>query len=159
MSINAILACDINGGIGNKNGLPWPRNKQDMKWFRDHTLGHVIVMGRGTWESIGSKSLPKRENIVISRNVIDVGMSLSGDMERIIEYISDLYPGLHIWIIGGADIFHQSMTYCDKLYLTRFNQEYECDTFISEDMINQFSIVDYEDKNNSNLTFQIRSRK
>ena len=66
--IAAMLAISENGAIGNNNELPWPRLEEDMKWFREHTKGHAVAMGRATWDSLPSRPLPSRANIVISRN-------------------------------------------------------------------------------------------
>jgi dihydrofolate reductase len=157
-SVNTILACDLNFGIGNENNLPWPKNDRDMRWFRDHTVGHVVVMGRKTWESIGSKPLPNRINVVItSKELEGPDMTISGDMEDIITQIKNKYPHLHIWIIGGSEIYFQAIPFCDKLYLTTFNQKYICDSYVETDIIVKFPVIEFweEDKE---MTFQIRKR-
>lgn len=139
MSINAILAHDDNYGIGKNGGLPWPNNSADMKWFRDCTIGHVVVMGRKTWESIGSKPLPSRVNVVISNQEFphpnDGGPDhvLSGNITEgkgIHILLNELYPDLKIWIIGGADIYKQTLHLCHNIYLTHIPGDYQCDTFI-----------------------------
>jgi dihydrofolate reductase len=157
MTVNAILACDLDFGIGNEGNLPWPKNERDMQWFRDHTLGHVVLMGRTTWESIGSKPLPKRQNVVVTSKTIDADFTMSGDMGQIIQYVKGLYDGLHIWIIGGADIYEQAIPYCDKLYLTKMNKKYKCDRYVESDIITKFPVIEHwsEDKE---MTFQIRRR-
>jgi len=66
MTINAILAHDEYYGIGKEGKLPWKHSPADMKWFRDCTKGHVVIMGRKTWESIRSTNLPGRINIVVT---------------------------------------------------------------------------------------------
>jgi dihydrofolate reductase len=158
MSINAILACDLNFGIGNEGNLPWPKNERDMAWFREQTLGHVVLMGRTTWESIGSKPLPKRENVVVTSKTLEsADVTMSGDMEAIIKYVKELYDGLHIWIIGGADIYQQAIPFCDKLYLTTINKAYTCDRYVESDIITKFPVIEYW-KEDEELTFQIRRR-
>lgn len=144
MSVNAILACDKNWGIGRNNGLPWPRNDYDMKWFRENTLDGVVVMGRKTWESIGSKPLPKRINIVVtSRDLINDGdtkpdATWSGPMYECIQYLKSTYVDRKIWIIGGADVYKQTVPYCDHVYLTRFNDSYNCDAFFDPSQLGGF---------------------
>lgn len=137
MTINAILAHDDKYGIGKNNDMPWERNSADMKWFRDCTIGHVVVMGRKTWESIGSKPLPKRINVVVSKqkfpNPSDGGPDhvLDGDMfDGVQVLLKELYPGLKIWIIGGAEIYRQTMDMCDNIYVTKIPGDYDCDTFV-----------------------------
>jgi dihydrofolate reductase len=158
MSVNAILACDLNFGIGNEGNLPWPKNKRDMDWFREHTMGHVVLMGRTTWESIGSKPLPKRTNVVVtSKSLEGPDFTMSGDMEAIIKYVRELYDGLHIWVIGGADIYQQAIPFCDKLYLTKMNQKCKCDRYVESDIITKFPVIEHW-KEDKDMTFQIRRR-
>ena len=121
MSINLILARDANNGIGQNNGLPWPHNKLDMKWFKDNTLDDVVLMGRKTWESIGSKPLPYRYNYIISSR--NYGSHVAGYQKSFSEAIENLtaeYPYNDIWIIGGASIYEQAVDVADNLYLTTF---------------------------------------
>lgn len=137
-NVNAILAHDDNYGIGKDNDLPWPRNAADLKWFRECTIGHVVVMGRKTWESIGSKPLPKRINVVVSNQEFphpkDGGPDhvLNGDLNSGIQtLLTELYPNLKIWIIGGADIYNQTLSQCDNIYLTHIPGDYNCDNFVA----------------------------
>jgi dihydrofolate reductase len=158
MSINAILACDLNFGIGNEGNLPWPKNRRDMDWFRQHTMGHAVLMGRTTWESLGSKPLPKRENIVVTSKTLEgADVTMSGDMEAIITYVKELYAGLHIWVIGGADIYQQAIPFCDKLYLTTINGMYTCDRYVESDIITKFPVIEHWQED-PELSFQIRRR-
>ena len=76
VKFNMILAMDVNGGIGKNNTLPWPHHKEDMKQFRDKTIGHennCIIMGSNTFKSIGNKPLPKRMNYVLTRKNLQQG--------------------------------------------------------------------------------------
>ena len=161
MTVNAILACDIEYGIGKENELPWPKNKVDMKWFRDNTLGHVVVMGRKTWESLGNKKLPNRINVVISHNPKEVKGNPDsinyGTMGEIIHSLKQQYPLLKIWVIGGADIYRQAMFYCDNLYLTKFKQIYDCDTHVDPENFKSFDKLVYSTKTEE-ATFSIWSK-
>lgn len=132
MTVNAILAHDDKFGIGKDGKLPWPHSPADMKWFRDCTNGHVVVMGRKTWESIGSKKLPNRTNIVVTRSRIEGNPDgvYYGDMSALINMIRKDYPDLKTWIIGGADIYKQALPYCDNIYLTHIKGDYNCDAFV-----------------------------
>jgi dihydrofolate reductase len=164
MSVNAILAHDDKNGIGKSNDLPWPRNAADMKWFRDCTIGHVVVMGRKTWESMGSKPLPKRINVVVSNQQFphpkDGGPDhvLRGDISQGIRtLLKDLYPDLKIWIIGGANIYKQTLSQCDNIYLTHIPGDYGCDTFVP---MNEYLTdhVKLAIKEQDGLTFSIWKR-
>lgn len=130
--INMIVACDAKGGIGLKNGLPWPKHEKDMKWFRHNTINNVVVMGRKTWESIGSSPLKKRVNIVLSRTEIEgADRTISGSMPEIIETLRTDYTKKSVWFIGGANVYDQANRFCDGVYLTQFPETYECDSYIN----------------------------
>lgn len=128
ITVNAILACDAEGGIGLNNELPWDHNGADMKWFRENTVNNIVVMGRKTWESIGFHPLPKRINVVISTQEFGgPDLIVAGDIDMIIETVKSKYPSKNIWFIGGANIYQQAHSYCDNIYLTQFEETYKCD--------------------------------
>jgi dihydrofolate reductase len=159
MTVNVILATELNFGIGNDGDMPWPRNKEDMSWFKQNTGEDIVVMGRKTWDSIGKKKLPNRTNIVItSRDLEGADHVFSGDMGEIIEKIKGLYlADRDIWIMGGAEIYDQAIPYADKLYLTTFNDNYICDTYVEENIVVKFPYVEYwVDK--PKISFMIRSK-
>jgi dihydrofolate reductase len=160
MSVNAILAMDSNMGIGWNNSLPWPHNKKDMQWFRDCTSGHVIIMGRNTWESFGSKKLPNRVNVVVTNRGVDGEPDRveQGEMSEVIARAKRDYPGLHIFIIGGANIYRQALPLCDKLYVSKIRGAYKCDTFMHGSDFEGFNVAEYIDAEDENLTIQIRGR-
>lgn len=158
MSVNVILATELNYGIGNENKLPWPKNKKDMEWFRNNTKDGVVLMGRKTWESIGSKKLPNRINIVVtSRDLEGPDYTISGDMADIISNVKERYPGHDIWVMGGSEIYFQAIPLADKLYLTTINGHYECDSYVESDIIVKFPIIEYW-KEDEDITFQIRKK-
>ena len=142
MILNGILACDRNWGIGKDNQLPWPKNDSDMKWFRENTMGHVVVMGRRTWDSLGCKNLPKRINCVVSNDIAsiqgDPDIRVAGIDYNTINEIRNRYPHLKTWIIGGAQLYNQLIPYCDYIYLTKFNDVYNCDTHIDPVLFDNF---------------------
>jgi dihydrofolate reductase len=160
VSVNAILAMDNNMGIGYENTLPWPHNKKDMKWFRDCTQGHVVVMGRKTWESFGNKKLPNRVNVVLTNGEVEGNPDavMSGDVDGILEILGYKYPDLHIFVIGGANIYRQALPFCDKLYITRIKGSYKCDTFMYNQNFDGFGVQEYIDADDD-LEIQIRSRR
>ena len=118
MDINVIAAIGKNNELGKNNDLVW-RLKGDMKFFRETTMGHPIVMGRKTFESL-PKVLPGRKNIVISSNEI-----LNDEIERyksIKEFLLK-YKEFNedVFIIGGASIYKQFIDLASKLYLTEID--------------------------------------
>ena len=116
MSLNRVI------GAGNK--IPW-HLPEDFKWFKKMTTGHVIVMGRKTFESIG-KPLPNRETVVLSRSDFQYP-----DVRTIrsLEELPALAAGREIFICGGAQVYAQALPLCSDLYLTLVKREVEGDTF------------------------------
>lgn len=131
MSLSLIVAMDPNGVIGKNNKLPWPRIKEDMKFFKQKTLNHVVIMGRKTWQSIYKtlgKPLPKRTNFVITRQkdlTID-GCYVFNSFQKAVEEAekSDPQPV----IIGGSAIYQMALPLVRVMYITQIKQEYEGDT-------------------------------
>lgn len=160
MPINAILAVDGNLGIGYDGKMPWPHNKKDMDWFKDNTTGHVVIMGRRTWESLDNKKLPDRINVVVTNSNIQgkPDYTESGDIKKIIDKFKKLYPNLQIFIIGGSNLYQQALPCCDKLYVTHIKKSYRCDTFMYSQDFNEFGVLEYIDED-ENMSIQIRGRK
>jgi dihydrofolate reductase len=118
----AIAAMSLNRVIGAGNQIPW-HLPEDFKWFKQMTTGHVIVMGRKTFESIG-RPLPNRETIVLSRG----GFAHQGVKTiRALEELSALNDGREIFICGGAQVYEQALLFCSDLYLTLVKREVEGD--------------------------------
>ena len=115
MSISIIAAMADNGTIGNDNQLPW-HLPADLKWFRQQTTGKPVLMGRKTYDSIG-KPLPKRRNIVISR---DASLTIEGcEVVTSTAKALELCAGAdEVMIIGGASFYEQMLPHADRLYLT-----------------------------------------
>ena len=162
--INAILACDTKYGIGKNGKLPWPYNSEDMKWFKRYTLGDVIVMGRKTWESIGSTCLPNRINVVVTSNELFlpedelpiVSAALNG-IPKLLKDLEHKYPDRNIWVIGGSNIYKEAFPVCERIYLTQFKQSYQCDVFIDTDSLKPFNNL-IEIKQFNDQTFRILGR-
>jgi dihydrofolate reductase len=134
--IYAIFACDDNWGIGKNNSLPWPHNSDDLKWFKNCTSESTVVMGRKTWESLPVKPLPKRNNIVCSTN--DLSHFPGADAVMNINAITQVLPHMSDkskWIIGGAQLFESCIDIIDEIWLSRIEGTYNCDTFLSKDLV------------------------
>jgi dihydrofolate reductase len=139
----AIVAMSENRVIGHNGMIPWKLSK-DMQFFRRTTTGHVIVMGRKTYDSIG-RPLPGRENIVISRTALAIdGVQCITDPALI------PVPGdaKNLFIIGGAEIYGALMPRCDEVLLTLVKREVEGDTFfpVFEDDFKLSEIVEADDE-------------
>lgn len=124
-TLTIIVATDLQGGIGINNTLPW-KLPEDLAHFKRLTTGHPIIMGRKTFDSIG-RPLPNRRNIVITRNA---GWRHDG-VEAVdsLEAALALLDGAEGYVIGGAEIYKQSMALTDRLIVTEVGQTFECDAF------------------------------
>jgi len=127
--ISIIVAVAENNTIGADNKLIW-HLPDDLKRFKEITIGNAILMGRKTWESIG-RALPGRTSIVITRNpdYKAEGAIIAGSLSEAISKVSD---DQKIFIIGGGEIYEQAMRVAGKIYLTRVNHSFEGDTFFPE---------------------------
>ena len=145
--------------IGKDNDLPWPKIKEDMKHFRKITMGHPIIMGRKTWDSIPEKyrPLPGRTNIVITRqkDLKLKGAEVCDSLTAAIEFALD-YAGSAVFIIGGASLYKAAMPFADKIYLTVIKGTYEGDTFFPEIDQNKWSKQIL--KETKNASFQLLTR-
>src|SRR3990172_7027461 len=120
----AIAAMSLNRVIGVGNKIPW-HLPEDFKWFKKITTGHVIVMGRKTFESIG-QPLPNRETVVLSRSQFSTpGVKTIHSLEA----LPALSDGREIFICGGAQIYAQALPLCSDLYLTLVKRTVEGDAF------------------------------
>ena len=122
----AIVAMSSNRVIGRDGKLPW-HFPEDLKFFRRTTLGHPILMGRTTFESIG-RPLPGRQNLVLSRTMAArEGITVIRDVAELAQVCPDADT---VFVIGGAQVYAELLPRCDGLYLTWINEVYEGDTFL-----------------------------
>ncbi|MDR1720096.1 MAG: dihydrofolate reductase [Dysgonamonadaceae bacterium] len=126
--ISIIVAAGENNEIGRANGLLW-HLPADMKRFRQLTTGHVIVMGRKTYDSLPKGALPHRTNVVISRNS-NLRLPQCTVLNSLQAALTAFADEQEIFIIGGAEIYRQSFPLADRIYLTRVHAEFpDADTF------------------------------
>jgi dihydrofolate reductase len=130
MKISLIAAMADDRAIGINNALPW-KLPADMQWFRKHTLGKPVIMGRKTFESFGGRPLPKRTNIVVTQDKsytadgavvthsIDAALAAAGNVEEVM-------------IIGGASFYEQLLAHADRFYITRVHGRFEADAWFPE---------------------------
>lgn len=129
--ISLIAGIGKNYELGTKNALLWDM-PNDMKHFRDTTRGHTVIMGQKTYESMG-KPLPNRRNIVVTRNKdFQVeGVEISYSLEDTIESFKNSPE--EVFVIGGGEIYKQSIDKADRLYITHMNATFpEADAFFPE---------------------------
>jgi dihydrofolate reductase len=128
--VTIVVAIGKNRGIGSNNQMLWHLPK-DLKHFKEITSGHPVIMGRKTFESIG-KPLPNRTNIVISRKSdwFEEGVLIVGSIKEAIKFAKKIDED--IFIIGGGNIYMQTMDMADKIELTTVDAHIEADTFFPE---------------------------
>jgi len=127
--ITIIVAYAANRVIGKDGNIPWHLS-EDLKRFRRLTMGHHIVMGRKTWESIG-RLLPGRKHIIISRKP---GYDVPGAtvVDSVDAAIAAARGGSEIFVIGGEEIFRLVLPIADRILATEINRDYEGDTYFPE---------------------------
>ncbi len=160
MKVSMIVAVSANNVIGANAGLPW-RLQEDLRRFKEITMGKPMIMGRLTFESIG-KALPGRRSIVITRQVDyqqegievvatpDAALELAGDVDEVM-------------IIGGGEVYEQFLPMTDRIYLTRVHAEFDGDTFFPEINEDEWWIVSSEplppnDERPFSISFQTLER-
>ena len=128
-AIALIAAIDLQGGIGRHNALLWTDPK-DHAHFRSLTVGHTVLMGRKTWDSLPPRfrPLPGRHNIVLSRDPMFLapGAELAPSLDAALGGVDPLHTA---WIIGGAELYRQSLGLAERLELTEIQANFEADTF------------------------------
>ncbi len=128
-SFTGVVAMDAARGIGLNNGIPW-RLKEDMQLFKRLTMGHPILMGRKTWESLG-RPLPGRQNIVLTRNAAyeAEGAVVITDLSQL-ESVELQDP--EIMVIGGAQLYAQMLPLMQRLHVSEVQGMHEVDTWFPE---------------------------
>ena len=135
MSVSMIAAVGKNLELGKNNNLIW-HFKEDMKFFKDTTMGHTVVMGRKTFESL-PKALPGRKNIVISSN--SEYQAQGATVVTSVDEALRIADNEEIFVIGGGKIYSEFLPYADNLYLTEIDAECpDADTYFP-----QFNKADY----------------
>lgn len=163
MIVSLIAAMDKRRGIGRDNQLPW-RLSADLKRFRELTMGHHIIVGRKTFESIG-KPLPGRQMILVTRDrnfntgfeneICAVCHSLDDAIE-----LARSHGENEVFVCGRAEIYQQSIALADRLYLTLVNAEVEADKFFPELKLENWNELESvfhpaDEKNQFSFTFKL----
>jgi dihydrofolate reductase len=162
MRVSILVAVSENGVIGRGGKLPWHLG-DDLKRFKQLTMGHTIVMGRKTWESIG-RPLPGRRNVVISRQEgyqadgAEVVTSLDNAL-RVAESAGDE----EVFVIGGAEIYRLAMPRAERLYVTRVLADVEGDAYMPDFRGGDWQLVESsphgaDAKNDHPFVFEVYQR-
>ena len=156
MNYKIIVAMSYNRVIGKNGEIPW-HISEDLKHFKKLTMGHVLVMGRKTYDSVGV--LPGRSTIVISRSKTKQGISGAVNVIDNLDKLPALIPndGRNVFICGGAEIYNQTLDLCSEIYLTTVKQIVEGDTFFPV-FSDSFKLVE-EIENNERFMIQRFARE
>ncbi len=155
--IIGIIAISKNLAIGRKGKLPW-HYSADLRFFKQTTMGHAVVMGSTTWKSIG-KQLPGRENIVVSRKKIRLpeGVRLVSSVDDVVEF-DESFPK-DVFIIGGAGVYESFADVIDRWIVTDIPETIEdADTFMPRSFLDEFEgedVIELDD----NLRVRILHRR
>lgn len=128
MSISFVVAMDCNRAIGLHNQLPW-HLPADLKYFRQLTTDHTVLMGRKTYESIG-KPLPNRHNIILTHrsDFVAPGCEIVHSLEEVLpRYVKD-----ELFVIGGAEVYRTLLPYATRLYITSIQHSFSADTYFPD---------------------------
>jgi dihydrofolate reductase len=164
MRISIIAAVAENGVIGRGGALPWHLS-EDLRRFKRLTMGHTIVMGRRTWESI-SRQLPGRRMIVVSRqagynvddDAVDVAASLDDALLRAANAGDE-----EAFVIGGAELYREALSRADRLYITSVRADVIGDTYFPDIELNDWCLIEsaehYADAHNDHhYVFEVYDR-
>ena len=150
-AISMIVARSRNHVIGRDNQMPW-KISADLQFFKRVTMGHPVIMGRKTWESIG-RPLPGRRNIVVSRNASyqATGGELVGSLDEALKSLSE-FP--RVFVIGGEQLFTQAFPKADRLYITEIDMDVEGgDTFFEVPNKSDWKEVERTPGSEGDITF------
>jgi dihydrofolate reductase len=127
--IRSIFSVDQRGGLGHRGSLPWANDPEDMQWFKEATTGHVVVMGRRTFEDPKfPKPLNNRTCVVFTnKKFLPHAHVVSGDPISVIKKLSEEYTSKDIWIIGGAELLMQTKDLCDEMWIAHRRGAYYTD--------------------------------
>lgn len=125
--MKAIAAMALNRVIGSNGRIPW-HLPEDFRWFKEQTQGHVVLMGRKTYESLG-RPLPNRVNVVVTRAGEIPGVVTIHDLAG---FDPQPFAPREVWVIGGADIYRQMLPRCTDLYLSVVSRPVDGDALFPE---------------------------
>ena len=125
-----VVAIARNGVIGRENSLPWKLSR-DLQRFKAMTMGHCLLMGRKTYQSIG-RPLPGRQTIVVSRTGYDPGDSAITVIPDVAQVAEHVQPGRRVMVVGGAQLYAAALPRCGTMWITRVEVDIAGDTFFPE---------------------------
>lgn len=148
-TFSVIVACSLNGGIGNENSIPW-YIPDDLRHFKTITTycpcesSNVVIMGKNTWNSLPKKPLPNRINIIVSSTLSNQQYDntfIVSSLENALTLTRSLLNVHNVFVIGGSRLYNEALHHplCDKVYVTHILKHIHCDVvFPIETLFNMF---------------------
>ena len=161
--IKAIMAVDDEGGVSKNGSMPWPKNSNDLKWFKNQTINQVVVMGRLTWEDpLMPTPLKGRTNVIItSKNQNELPGAdeyISENLIQNFKKISSKYNNSDKFIIGGPNVLNQLFNLVEEFYLTRIYGNFNCDKKIDINIIKKNMKLKNKIQSDDTCHFEIWTR-
>ena len=161
--IKAIMAVDDEGGVSKNGSMPWPKNSNDLKWFKNKTINQVVVMGRLTWEDpLMPTPLKGRTNVIItSKNQNELPGAdeyISENLIQNFKKISSKYNNSDKFIIGGPNVLNQLFNLVEEFYLTRIYGNFNCDKKIDINIIKKNMKLKNKIQSDDTCHFEIWTR-
>lgn len=160
--ISYLWAQDLHGVIGKDNRIPW-RLPGELQYFKETTMGHPIVMGRKTYDSLPKKPLPGRQNIILTRDQDFKAEDclVFHSKETLLAWIEN--QGGEVFVIGGAEIFRLLMDEVDRLYVTKIQEAFKGDVYFPDIDWSQWKLLSSkrkrkDEKNPHDYDIQIYER-
>lgn len=164
-----VVACELNGGIGQNGKIPW-NNKEDLRRFYKLTTTcptnkiNTLIMGRKTWESLPHKPLKNRINIIMTRSDIDITtydpkyVKVFNSKDAVIKYLLESYHIHKVFVIGGSQIYDLFWDETLEIHMTMIKDFYRCDTHIDLKKMNkQYKVITKE--NHEDMSYVNLKRK
>lgn len=142
--ISIVVAVSLNNAIGYRGRLPWNNLSADMKRFKDLTMGHAVIMGRKTWESLPSRfrPLPGRKNIILSRSYQhSEGYIIAHSLEDALDCVD---PEEDLFVIGGKEIYQLTLPHASRIYMTIVHGIFNADTHFSDFLLFEWERKEFQ---------------
>ena len=157
------MAVDEDGGVSKLGSMPWPKNSNDLKWFKKNTLNQLVIMGRLTWVDPEMPTpLKNRINILVTNKSPNLFPGadnyISGDLNIQLMKVASQYERLEKWVIGGPNLVNQLFDLIDTFYLTRIYGKYNCDKKLNLQQIKENMKLDKKILSNNTCHFEIWRR-
>ena len=128
--------------------MPWPHNSADLKWFKEKTIGSVVVMGRTTWYSLPFKPLKERQNLIVTSSKPEPGITdyQFVNFSDIKQKLLKINQTKDVWVIGGAKLIEGLLDSISEFHLSQITGVYNCDTFLPKDTIKERYLLTQSNK-------------